>query len=101
MILDTAVDLAPEGVIVGRYDISDLPFYNGDLENDEPATVMAFKQAIADADGVLIVTPEYNYGITGVLKNAIDWANRGPKAKRGPRYSAMALKPVFIMGGSS
>jgi chromate reductase len=54
-----------------------------------------------DADGVLIVTPEYNYGTTGVLKNAIDWANRGPQGRRGPRHSPMALKPVYIMGAAS
>lgn len=101
MILNTAVELVPEGVTVEPYEISELPFFNSDLEADDPEVVLALKQAVSDADGVLFIAPEYNYGMTGVLKNAIDWANRGPKGTRGPRYSPMALKPVFIMSGSS
>ena len=101
-LLRAAVELAPRGVTVVPYDIRDLPFYDSDLEEaEEPASVLAFKQAIAAADGVLFVTPEYNYDTSGVLKNAIDWANRGPKGTRGPRYSPMALKPVFVMGAAS
>jgi chromate reductase len=59
------------------YDIGEVPLYNQDLDGDNPpAPVKAFKDAIAAADGLVIVTPEYNYGIPGVLKNAIDWASR-------------------------
>ncbi len=59
------------------YDLSDVPLYNQDLDGgDAPAPVRAFKDAIAEADGLVIVTPEYNYGIPGVLKNALDWASR-------------------------
>lgn len=56
--------------------IGDLPHMNQDLEADVPAAVTAFKKGIEGADGVLFVTPEYNRGLPGVLKNAIDWASR-------------------------
>jgi chromate reductase len=71
------------------FDIGSLPHYNADLD-PLPETVTALKSAIADADGLIIVTPEYNYSVPGVLKNAIDWASR-------PGYaSVMKGKPVFI-----
>jgi chromate reductase len=72
-----------------RFDIGSLPHYNADLD-PLPETVDALKAAIAAADGVIIVTPEYNYSVPGVLKNAIDWASR-------PGYaSVLKDKPVFI-----
>jgi chromate reductase len=86
-LLRAAIEVAPEGMSIEPY--------------GDPPRVAAFKQALTDADGVLLVTPEYNYSTTGVLKNAIDWMNRGPKGSRGPRYSPMALKPVYIMGAAS
>ncbi len=71
------------------FDIGSLPHYNADLD-PLPEAVVALKQAIADADGLIIVTPEYNYSVPGVLKNAIDWASR-------PGYaSVLKGKPVFI-----
>lgn len=71
-----------------RFDIGSLPLYNADLPM--PDTVDAFKAAIDAADGLVIVTPEYNYSIPGLLKNAIDWASR-------PAYkSVLKDKPVFI-----
>jgi chromate reductase len=72
-----------------RFDISSLPHYNADLD-PLPDTVIALKAAISAADGLVIVTPEYNYSIPGVLKNAIDWASR-------PGYASVFRgKPVFI-----
>ncbi|MGE0503480.1 MAG: NADPH-dependent FMN reductase [Rhizobiaceae bacterium] len=72
-----------------RFDIGSLPHYNADLD-PLPAPVAALKQAIDAADGLVIVTPEYNYSVPGVLKNAIDWASR-------PGYaSVLKDKPVFI-----
>lgn len=69
--------LLPDDVRVVVHDISDLPLYNGDLETgDPPAAVVALRQAIREADGLLLATPEYNHSISGVLKNAIDWASR-------------------------
>lgn len=72
-----------------------IPSYNGDVEaKGDPAPVAAFKRAIKESDALLIATPEYNYGIPGVLKNAIDWASRPP------RKSVLNGKPVAIMGAS-
>ena len=71
------------------FDIGSLPHYNADLD-PLPESVVALKTAIAEADGLIVVTPEYNYSVPGVLKNAIDWASR-------PGYaSVMKGKPVFI-----
>jgi chromate reductase len=80
--------LAGEAEFSG-FDIGSLPHYNADLD-PLPDTVVAIKAAIAEADGLIIVTPEYNYSVPGVLKNAIDWASR-------PGYaSVLRDKPVFI-----
>lgn len=68
--------LAPEGVELIEIPIGQLPHYSYDFDADYPAEGLAFKQAIADVDGLLYVTPEYNRSIPGVLKNAIDWASR-------------------------
>jgi chromate reductase len=79
-----------------RFDIGALPHYNADL-HPAPAIVDQFKDEIASADGMVIVTPEYNYSVPGVLKNAIDWASR-------PGYaSVLKDKPVFfasVSGGA-
>lgn len=75
--------------------IGQLPFYNAEVEaKGDPPNVAEFKEAIREADGVLIATPEHNGGIPGVLTNAIDWATRLPG--RAP----MTGKPVAIMGAS-
>lgn len=77
-VLRAAIELAPATVMIERFDLSPIPLYNGDVEAAGfPAAVVAFRAAIAAADALLIVTPEYNSGIPGVLKNAIDWASRG------------------------
>lgn len=68
--------LAPEGTTLVEIPIKDLPFYSPDFDADYPQVARDFKQAIADADGVIIVTPEYSRSIPGVLKNALDWAAR-------------------------
>jgi len=68
--------LAPEGVTLQEIPIKDLPFYSPDHDADYPQVASDFKQAIADVDGVIIVTPEYSRSIPGVLKNALDWAAR-------------------------
>lgn len=96
-LLDAAVELAPSGLSIVRYDLSDVPQYNGDLDTDEqrPEAVHRLKRAVADADGVLMATPEYNYSVSGVLKNAIDWASRPDGT------SPFNDKPVAIMGASA
>ena len=75
--LRAAQELAPKGINIAIYDIKDLPFYDGDLEAlGDPAPVSALKSAIREADGVLFATPEYNFGTSGALKNAVDGASR-------------------------
>ena len=92
--LRAAQTLAPEGVTIERFDIKGLPGFSQDDETNPPAQVVELKQRIRDADAILLVTPEYNYSVPGVLKNAIDWASR-PYGD-----SAWTRKPVAIMGAS-
>jgi chromate reductase len=95
-LLNAAVELQPDGMKIEIFDISSIPLYNGDIESEgTPTAVNAFKNKIAEADALLIVTPEYNYSIPGVLKNAIDWASRPPAS------SPLNQKPLGIMGASS
>ena len=76
-LLRAAQEVAPDGMEMSIFDIKDLPFYDGDVEAEgDPAPVQALKSAIRDSDGVLFATPEYNWGTSGALKNAIDWASR-------------------------
>lgn len=95
-LLRAAAERAPEGMEVEEFPLGGIPLYDGDLENDErrPEPVRQLKEAIAAADAVLIATPEYNHGVPGVLKNAIDWASR-PAMK-----SPFAGKPVAVMGAA-
>ena len=90
-----AQEVAPDGVEIELYDLDEIPLYNGDVEaQGVPAPVQAFAEKIRAADALLIATPEYNYSIPGVLKNAIDWASR-PSVKNPLRH-----KPVALMGAS-
>ena len=92
--LRAAQNLVPEGASIEIFDIDGLPGFNQDEEKNPPAKVTELKAKIRAADAVLFVTPEYNYSIPGVLKNAIDWASRpyGDSAWKG--------KPVAVMGAS-
>jgi chromate reductase len=89
-----AVELAPENVAMEVFDLEGIPPYNQDLENTPPERVTEFKDKIKSADALLIATPEYNYSVSGVLKNAIDWASR-PKVG-----NPLEGKPVAIMSAS-
>ena len=90
-----AQELAPEGMRIDIFDLAPIPLYNQDLEiNGDPEPVAALKTALLEADALLLVTPEYNYGVPGVLKNAIDWASRPPNR------SGLRGKPAAIMGAS-
>ena len=94
-LLRAAVRLAPEGMEIEVFDLLEVPLYNGDVEAaGDPPGVMGFKQAISAADGVLMVTPEYNHGVPGVMKNAVDWASRPP------RQAPLESKPVGLIGAS-
>ena len=93
-VLRAAQELAPAGMTIDSYDISAIPLYNGDVETaGMPASVVDFRTRIATADALLVVSPEYNFSIPGVLKNAIDWASRPPQ----PPFNG---KPTAIMGAS-
>lgn len=94
-LLRSAADLAPEETSLSIASIDDIPLYNGDLDVDGgPEAVQELKRRISEADGLVLATPEYNYGIPGVLKNAIDWASR-------PGFqSVLAGKPVAIIGAA-
>ncbi|MFD3270753.1 NADPH-dependent FMN reductase [Paenibacillus dendritiformis] len=81
-----------ERIDIDIVSIKELPFYNQDIENNAPAEVKEFVQKVGAADAVLWVTPEYNYSIPSVLKNAIDWLSRGEKVLVG--------KPSWIVGAS-
>jgi chromate reductase, NAD(P)H dehydrogenase (quinone) len=92
--LRAAQGLAPEGMTIERAEIGDLPLYNDDVRAAGfPPPAERLRAQIAAADAVLLVTPEYNYSISGVLKNAIDWASRPPN-------QPFEGKPVAIMGAS-
>lgn len=93
--LRTATQLLPEGVTLDIFELDGIPAFNQDEDQNPPAKVVELKKRIREADAVLIVTPEYNYSIPGVLKNAIDWASR-PYGD-----SAWYGKPVAIMGASA
>ncbi len=86
--------LAPPQLELVEIPIKDLPLYSYDYDADYPPVARAFKKAIADVDGVLFVTPEYNRSIPGALKNAIDWASR-PWGQ-----NSFARKPSGIIGTS-
>lgn len=76
-VLKTLAQSSWDGVEIEIFDISSIPLYNGDLDGEHPPdSVRKLKDAIAASRAVLIVSPEYNYGIPGVLKNALDWASR-------------------------
>ena len=92
-LLRAAQGLLPEGVTLEIFDIAHIPLYNQDAEQTGLSeAVLHFKERIAAADALLIATPEYNYSIPGVLKNAIDSASRNP--------NAFDEKPVAFMGAS-
>jgi chromate reductase len=88
------VRLAPDDLSFVEIPIKDLPLYNHDLDADYPPSGRALKEAISAVDAVLVVTPEYNRGIPGCLKNAIDWASR-PWGT-----NSFAHKPSAVIGAS-
>ena len=92
--LRAATQLVPEGATIDIFELGGIPGFNQDEEANPPAKVVELKRQVREADAILIVTPEYNYSVPGVLKNAIDWASRpyGDSAWNG--------KPVAIMGAS-
>jgi len=93
-LLRAAAELVPKDAKIEVFDLEGIPVFNQDFENRPPEKAKEFKRKIRAADAILIATPEYNYSIPGVLKNAIDWASR-PYPD-----NAFDGKPVAIMGAS-
>ncbi|MGH9974235.1 MAG: NADPH-dependent FMN reductase [Nitrososphaeraceae archaeon] len=93
-LLKAVANLLPKDLELEIFDIDGIPGFNQDIETDMPTKVKEFKSKVRGADAILIATPEYNYSVPGVLKNAIDWASRpyGDNAFDG--------KPVAIMSAS-
>lgn len=98
MLLHAAVEAAPPGTSIEIESIRDIPLYDGDVEAEQgiPPAVARLKDRIAGADGVLIVTSEYNNSMPGVLKNAIDWLSR-PASDIGRVFRG---RPVALMGAT-
>jgi chromate reductase len=93
--LRAAQEIAPDGVVIEIFDrLGEIPFFNQDHEQQPPDAVRELKSRVRSADAILFVTPEYNYSVPGVLKNAIDWASR-PYGD-----NAWDDKPVAVMGAS-
>lgn len=93
-LLRAAVDLAPADMTVETADISSIPLYNEDVRvKGFPPPVETLRRQVAEADAILIATPEYNYSMPGVLKNTIDWVSRPPD-------QPFAGKPLAIMGAT-
>ena len=99
-LLNEASGLLPEGLTLEVFGLHDVPLYNADVEaRGFPTAVQAFRERIRAADALLFAAPEYNYSITGVLKNAIDWASRGEESDDGSDLgSPIDEKPVAVMG---
>ena len=94
-LLRAATEVAPPALRVMVHELDDIPFYNEDIEAaGVPPSVGQLRDAIRTADGLLIATPEYNYGVPGVLKNTIDWLSRPP------RDSALNGRVAAVMGAS-
>jgi len=95
-LLRAAAELLPPGAELREFTaLRDVPPFDEDAEHSPPPAVVALKDAIADADAVLIATPEYNHSIPGVLKNALDWVSR-PMAE-----NPMRGKPALVIGAST
>lgn len=94
LLAEALIKVAPEELEFSEIEIKDLPLYNYEHDPDYPPVARAFKQAIAEVDAVLFVTPEYNRAIPGALKNAFDWASR-PYGQ-----NSFTGKPTAIIGTS-
>jgi chromate reductase len=94
-LLRAAAELAPATLEVVPHELAEVPLYNADVEAvSVPPAVHELRAVVIEADAILIATPEYNHGVPGVLKNAIDWLSRPPRA------SALNRKPCGIIGAS-
>jgi chromate reductase len=93
-LMRAASELLPQNATLEVFDLAGIPPFNQDLERQPPQVIKEFKDKIRKADALLIATPEYNYSVPGVLKNAIDWASRPHED------NAFEGKPVALMSAS-
>ena len=100
-LLEAAKQLVPQGAVLTIFEkIGEFPLYNQDNELNPPEVIKEFKQLIREYDAILFVSPEYNYSIPGVLKNAIDWASRpyGDSAWNDKPVAIMSATPTMLGG---
>jgi chromate reductase, NAD(P)H dehydrogenase (quinone) len=96
MLLNAVVKAAPSDVRVDVIDVHDIPLYNMDIDGDKsPEPVKRLRERIKAADGLIIVTPEHNYAMSGVTKTVIEWASRPPDDP------SLDLKPAAVMGAAT
>jgi chromate reductase, NAD(P)H dehydrogenase (quinone) len=103
MILNTLPELAPDGMMIGESPpIAEIPLYNADLQQASgfPDSVTTLAAAIGAAKGVIIISPEYNYSVPGVLKNAIDWVSRLPNQPFAGKPIALQSAAGSMLGGA-
>jgi chromate reductase len=100
MLLNSALELLPRDAVMEVVDISDLPFFNQDFENNPPELVRELKRKIRQSDALLFSTPEYNFSISGVLKNSIEWASRpkGDNSFDGKTAAVMSASTGMVGG---
>lgn len=98
MLLNAVKEFLPQNVSLNIVPIADIPLYNADMDMPSvtvrPSAVVKLREELASADGIVIATPEYNYSIPGVLKNALDWVSRGADAP-------LLNKPISVMGATT
>jgi chromate reductase len=97
--LRAVASLLPEGMLFAIASLAELPFYNSDIEQQGvPAAVQSFRNEIAAADALIFAVPEYNFSIPGVLKNALEWLSRSPKAPADGKPCALFGASVSSLG---
>ncbi len=92
MLLNNMVSLGENIININIFDISEIPFFNQDIENEPPEVIKELRKQVNDSEGVIIVTPEYNFSFSAITKNVIDWLSRVEKP--------LDNKPVCICGAS-
>jgi len=98
-LLHIAQGLLPDGMELELFHLAPLPMYNADLDTATPPdSVSVWREKVQQADALLIACPEYNYSVTGALKNAFDWASRLPKGSPEGRLPAIYGKVYALMG---
>jgi chromate reductase len=100
-LLAAAAELAPAGTTIEPWDLRRLPMYDDDIRlAGFPAEVVAFRDAVRAADGLVFASPEYNRSIPAILKNAIDWASRAPDQPFNGKPAAVLTAATGLLGGA-